>query len=454
VLPWADTAAVRERQDLHKRKVPMMARLKRPVSRQAGIALVVVTVTVAVLGATVADFAYNSRVDLEAAANARDQLRAEYLARSGIQLARLLIKTQQSVLDRNRQFVGDIQLMDFAPYLIKAFGGEADERAGLGALLGIDVSGLKGLGAGKGATFDLTMNAEDGKLNVNCGGGLNDVPHQQQLYAVLSALFWPPRYNRMFEMPDAEGQYATRDDVARAIVDWADIDEQKFDPQGNGSGSESDYRYDATRDPYRAHNHLYDTVEELNLVRGVGDEFWGSFGEMLTVYGGCLVNISAIKPDNWPLMAAILRATADKTKSSSQALTDDVTMAQLSQMVLGMAQMMGGFKDTNTFIQCVANPQNCMGSMFGGSSSSSSSSSNSSSTVAGVNIDANLLKSVATTGPRRIYRLDAVGTIQRTREKKIEVRIRGVWDSAHYNQNTLSPDPNDRQGTWIYWRQD
>src|SRR3954452_21592497 len=93
------------------------ASLQRPVKRQRGIALIVVAVTVAVLGAVVGDFAYNARVDLEAAANARDQLRAEYLARSGMQLARLLIKTQQSVLDRNRQFVGDIQLAEFAPYL-------------------------------------------------------------------------------------------------------------------------------------------------------------------------------------------------------------------------------------------------------------------------------------------------------------------------------------------------
>jgi len=425
-------------------------RLQRPIKREAGIALVVVTVTIAVLGATVADFAYNSRVDLEAAANARDQLRAEYLARSGMQLSKLLIKTQQSVLDRNRQFVGDIQLMDFAPYLIKAFGGEADERAGLGALLGIDVSGLKGLGAGRGATFDLTMQAEDGKLNLNCGGGLNDMPHQQQLYAVLSALLWPPRYNRMFETPDADGQYATRDDVAKAILDWADVDEQKFDPAGNSSGAE-DYRYDATRDPFRAHNHFYDTVEEVNLVRGVGDEFWGSFGEMLTVYGGCKVNVGAIKPESWPLMAAIIRATvADKDKTNP-VLADDVLLAQLSQMVLGMSQMMGGFRDTNSFIQMVTNPQQALGMMPG---SSSSSSSNGNSSIMGVTIDQGKLGNVITTGPRRVYRLDAVGTIQRTREKKIEVRIRGIWDTAHINQNTTSPDPNDRMGTWVYWRQD
>jgi hypothetical protein len=55
---------------------------------------------------------------------------------------------------------------------------------------------------------------------------------------------------------------------------------------------------------------------------------------------------------------------------------------------------------------------------------------------------------------RRIYRLDAVGTIQRTKDKKIQVHIRGIWDSEHVNQNTTSGDPNDLKGTWVYWRQD
>src|SRR5258708_11206795 len=124
-------------------------RLRQPVGRQKGIALIVTAVTLAVMGGVIGDFSYNARVDLEAAANGRDQLRAEYLARAGIQLSRLLIKVQQSVLDRNRQIVGDIQISEFAPYLIKAFGGDTDERQGLGALLGVDVSTMKGLGAGK-----------------------------------------------------------------------------------------------------------------------------------------------------------------------------------------------------------------------------------------------------------------------------------------------------------------
>ena len=145
--------------------------------RQAGIALIVVTVTIAVLGAVVGDFSFNARVDLEAAANARDTLRAEYLARSGMQLSRLLIKVQQSVLDKNRQFIGDIQIADFAPLPdegVRRRGGRARRhRARCSASTS---SQMKGLGVGKGATFDVTMTSDDGRINLNCGGGLNPQP--------------------------------------------------------------------------------------------------------------------------------------------------------------------------------------------------------------------------------------------------------------------------------------
>jgi general secretion pathway protein K len=444
--------------------------LKRPVitrrRREAGVALIVVTVTIAVLGAVVGDFAFNARVDLEAAANARDTLRAEYLARSGMQLSRLLIKVQQSVIDPFRQYIGDIQIGEFAPYLMKAFGGPADERAGLGSLLGIDVSQMKGMGVGKNATFDVDMKSDDGRININCGGGINPNAQQQQaLYGTLMALFWPPRYElapwKIWGSPDSDGQIAERDTTARAIIDWTDIDEQQFvptitlpgnsTPSSSGGGAEA-YNYDGTRDPYRARNNYYDTLEELNLVRGVGDQFWGSFGELFTVYGGCKVNVGAIPPEHWPLMAAILRATVKDDHKNDQVLMDDVALAQLSQMVLGMSKMTGGFQTSQDFVKLITDP---VGALSGQKDASGSSTQQAvPQGVVGIPLDQAKVNNVITVGPRRVYRLDATGTIQRTKEKKIQVHIRGVWDTQHFNQNSTSGDANDRMGTWVYWRED
>jgi len=422
------------------------------MSRQRGIALIVVIVVISVLAAVLNDFGYHSTVDLEAAANARDRMRAELLARSAINLGRLLIKVQTTLIDKFRAQAGDFQIAEFAPYLIKAFGGDADERAGLGSMLGFNSSSMKGLGVGKGASFDLDMTAEDGKLNLNCGGGLNDQPRQQILYGVLTALFFPPTYNSLFDVTDPDGQVSSRDDVAKAIVDWADIDTQKFSADGKSNGNE-DYRYDVGKDPFKEHNNFFDTAEEVNLVRGIGDEFWGSFGELLTVYGGCKVNASAITPEHWPLMAAILRATIKDSEKQNPILLSDELMGQMAQQVLGLAKMSGGFTNVGQFIQMVTDPAGALASKDTSSSGSSSNPPPSSGNKpSGLQLDPVKVGKVVNIGPRRIWRLDATGHIQRTKLRSVDVHIRAVWDSQHFNQNNNSPDPNDRMGTWLFWR--
>jgi general secretion pathway protein K len=457
----------------------LRAARRRKVSRQAGFALLVATLTTAILGAVVGEFSYNTRVELESATNARDQLRAEYLARSGINLSRLIIKVQQSVLDKNRQFTGDLQLADFAPYLVKAFGGDKEEREGLSALLGVDASSIKGLGVGKGASFDVDMGSEDGKINVNCAGGLNaagntgnaftgqptQLPQQQQqqgaaqpitnpaqaLYTLLTAVEFPTRYNRLFENPDSEGQYATRDEIARAIIDWSDVDEQRYEPLGPSSAGE-DYRYDGQRDSYRAHNNYFDTTDEMHLVRGVGDEYWGVFGNFFTVYGSCKVNLNAIKAEDWPIRAAILRAAAKNPQDPI--LLDETKVAALSQQIGSAAQLLGGLQSVDQFASYASgNPLGGAGGAGGTTGGTTGGTGGSSGTpLAGVDLDTGRLRQLATVGPRQVYRVDATGTIERPGQKKIQVHVRAVFDTQHFNQNIVSNDPNDRAGTWVYWR--
>ncbi len=438
---------------------------------QKGFALVMVLVATAVITAVVEEFSYHARVDFEAAANARDQLRAEYLARSGINLSRLLIKTQASVIDPiNRQMHMDIQIGDFAPLLMKAFGG-GDGAAMLGDLLGIGTSSIKGLGVGKGAGFDVEMAPEDGKINLNCAGGLNaftpsstppptdttapTITNQAQaLYAQLTALFFPPRYNRLFDIPDADGQYATRDLTARALIDWSDIDENQFDPLG-ASGNSEDYRYDGLRDPYKAHNNYYDTLEELQLVKGVGDDFWGAFGELFTVYGSCKVNINAIKAERWPISAALLRAAAKNP--SSPALQDDVIVSALAQQIGSLGQLLGGVQSLNDFVAAAKNggvlPLPPLPGAPKGTDANSTSLLPPLPGVQPIELNPQNLAMLATVGPRQIYRIDSTGTIERGK-KRVTVHVRAVFDTQHFNQNTTSTDPTDRMGAWVYWRMD
>ena len=61
--------------------------------------MLVVLTWLALMISLVSEFTYGTTVDAAQAANARDELRAHYLARSSVNLSRLLIKIQQKFVD-------------------------------------------------------------------------------------------------------------------------------------------------------------------------------------------------------------------------------------------------------------------------------------------------------------------------------------------------------------------
>lgn len=69
---------------------------KRP-ARERGVALLLVLVGLAVLGLVANEIRYNSIVEIRLATNQRDDLRAYYLARSGVGLSRLMLKFQKQM---------------------------------------------------------------------------------------------------------------------------------------------------------------------------------------------------------------------------------------------------------------------------------------------------------------------------------------------------------------------
>src|SRR5437868_9123523 len=76
--------------------------------KHRGIALILVLTTIAILAAVGVDFSYSSRVSLKLAENLRDETRAEYLAKSAVNLSRLLLHFQQQADQLGGQVLGSI----------------------------------------------------------------------------------------------------------------------------------------------------------------------------------------------------------------------------------------------------------------------------------------------------------------------------------------------------------
>jgi type II secretory pathway component PulK len=467
-------------------------RLATPIARdrQRGVALLITLTWIALMVALVAEFTYGTSVDSAQAANARDEVRAHYLAESSVNLSRLLIKIQQRfvepVMTQARQMLTaamgtgagaaggsstagasssaasaglgiSLRVTDYAGPLMGFFSGSKDEVAGLGSLIGIDTTNIKGLGLSSG-TFDAEITSEDGKIDLNCGSGIpNSDAHNKQvvIYRLLSGMMFSPRFDRLFSEADADGQFVTRDGVARAIIDWADIDEQGF-AIDNLSTSGEDYRYDAQRDRYRAHDNSYYSVDEMKMVRGVTDAFMEAFAPYLTVYAGkpdpsrmCGVNLGAISNktggDCTPLLMGVIRAAvlADPTKPpSDNGILDDMRLYPIASLLCDRASA-AGFDSLDSITTVLQNPQTAVMpddpryKVFQG--------------LRGLDVKKADLAKIAYVGPTRVYRIVATGEAGRVKKK-----ITAILDSGAVPENYFSLSPISEQGNGIiqYWREE
>jgi general secretion pathway protein K len=459
----------------------LRARLNAPGrNRSRGVAMLIVITWLALMISVIGEFTYGTSVDAAQAANARDELRAHYLAVSSVNLSRLLIKIQQQFVD---PVMGQVQKMlqqatasttsgaagssgasstastglgfslrvtDYAGSLMGFFSGSKDEVAGLGSLIGIDTAAIKGLGL-KSGTFDAQITAEDGKIDMNCGSGVaSDKAKQLIVYRLLMGLMYSRRFERLFSEADTTGNFATRPEVARAIIDWADADEQQFSPEG-ASNSE-DYRYDAHADHYRAHDNSYDSVEEVKMVRGVSDSFMEAFQPFLTVYASdptCKVNLGAISNkesgDCTPLVMGLIRAAAtpDSTKPPTDpTVFDDTVLYPLASILCDRAST-AGFDSLDTITSLLKNPQSAVlpddprYKMF--------------QSMRPINVDSGALGNLAYVGSPRVYRVTATGESGRVKKK-----ITAIVDTGRVLENplTLTPGSEKAAGVFQYWREE
>ena len=72
-----------------------MARARYMARQERGAALLLVLLVVAVVTVLATELAYDTRISLQIAANARDELRASYQARGAVALSRLVLHFQQ-----------------------------------------------------------------------------------------------------------------------------------------------------------------------------------------------------------------------------------------------------------------------------------------------------------------------------------------------------------------------
>ena len=275
---------------------------------ERGVALVMVLGALAILAVMLTEFQDETSADFGHALSERDAIRAEYAAKSAVNLTRLLIASEPTMrkdaaimLRLLTGGVPQLPVWEHAESILGAFNGK-DGQAAFRGVTNADVSEGENLGL-DGASFQLTVVDEDSKINFNSGA--SNAIAAQRFANQLMGLIGSEQYNPLFDERDSDGSFSTRQNICAAIVDWSDVDQDTFACDFSGqniqTGSEDSF-YQLLPDAYERKNAPFDSLEELHMVRGVTDDFWSTFVEpngddpssrAVTVWGSNKVNVNS-----------------------------------------------------------------------------------------------------------------------------------------------------------------
>ncbi len=287
-----------------------VSRKRKRRATERGVALILVLGAITIMTVLLMEFQDESSSELSAALADRDSLKAEYMARSAINLSRLLVASEPTIRNAIAPLFmmmkirpPQIPVWEFSDRVLGAFNDSSGGKE-FEALAGVDLSQGKNLGL-EGGRFEALIVDEDSKINVNIaarGDAFSLVRLQHELLGLMAG----EQYNPLFEGRDRDKQYTDRSAACSAIIDWADPDSDMFpcDPRttavASSTGAEDSF-YQMLDVPYRRKNAAYDSLEELRLVRGVGDDFWATFVDpdpgnprkrVITVWGSGAVNVN------------------------------------------------------------------------------------------------------------------------------------------------------------------
>lgn len=333
-----------------------------------GVALIMVLGAITVLTVFLTDLQEETSTELSAALADRDALRAEYYARSAVNLSRMLIAAEPTVSAAIGPMLaivgvrGEIQvpIWKFTDLFLGPFNaqlappGEEGGAAPTAEQAGASSAAGKNLGLTGGGRFELKIVDEDSKINVNRGS--DDVATGDQLAVgmQLLSLMSPPQYNPLFEERDGDGQFSDRMTICSALLDWADPGESLFncDPAMNNAGSTGaeDNYYQMLGLPYQRKNAAYDSLEELRLVRGMSDDFWATFVDpdpndpdkrVLTVWGNRKqgLNVTTASPQ---ALLALTCSTNMVDVATTPLCTDPVQITSFLTVLSLVQNLTGG----------------------------------------------------------------------------------------------------------------
>jgi len=237
-----------------------------------GSVLIIVLWVIGLLSMFVMAFAFDMHIETRIVSTWRKKIKAEYLSRAGIELARMALLETADPEVTNPEVSGYV-----------ANGSDSERRSATVSLSrGSGAELTRQLGEG---TVTIRIRPENARINLNSIISPDNAAETVKL--------WEP----LFET--AGVPYDQRDALIDCLIDWIDQDELT-----HLNGVESEY-YEKLTPPYKSKNAPIDTVDELALIKGFDEVIpnttqtvYEAVSRFLTTYAeDRTININAVDHD-------------------------------------------------------------------------------------------------------------------------------------------------------------
>ncbi len=242
---------------------------------EKGTVLVMVLIVIAILTIIVAEFTFSTYIDLAISKNTQNDIKARYIAKSGISLVSSIMKTKNpETMDRVAKFIPSMYL--------------GNNEKGMWTLT------VSSFPLGDGAV-SLTMEDERAKINLN---SLVNPKSNKIDFQVLTAL------TQLFKFLKVDQEKSNL--FISSLVNWLDR-ELEGSPNDQESYGVNEKFYEQLDTPYQIKDGQIDSIEEIRMIEGMDAEFYNKIKDYITIYpSNKLVNFSTAPR---PVMMAVIAAS-------------------------------------------------------------------------------------------------------------------------------------------------
>ncbi|MEW6144968.1 MAG: type II secretion system minor pseudopilin GspK [Thermodesulfobacteriota bacterium] len=217
---------------------------------EKGIVLVIVIIIIAILMILVTDLIYFTQIDTEISSNTRDEIKARYIAKSGVHVAAGTLKARP---------------LEELTSLTAALGGQNENPDGYWAI------NVPYFPVGEGSV-SVTVTDERSKINLNSLVSRSSNRVDRQVLTELTQLC------RFLEVDDGK---CSR--FIPSLINWLDAPIEGAQNDQDSAGANGAF-YSSLENPYMIKDGPLDTVQEIRMIDGMDDEFYSRIKDYVTVY--------------------------------------------------------------------------------------------------------------------------------------------------------------------------